>query len=267
MSIRPWIWYDTEKEECSVITGIQVSSFKPVLTTEEEVEFAFSRMREMGCITVQLQWIDPAVSVEFIGEMCRKYGISSVSVQDFYQTVLENRDYYYRLNAVTGGTWICVSRIPERLKTREGLDRYIAELREMSRELNSIGQKLCFHPVSADFAPFDGVEQPVEYLLAHMPELPVCFDLYHLHKTGRNMMEYLRRYAGRAVMVHFKDYRPNPDGTEALVPAGQGIIDWTGVVETCEETGVTYGFVEQERWEGDPFVRLKEAFDWLNGQL
>lgn len=246
-------------------TGIQVSSFRPVLTTEKEVEFAFSRMREMGCITVQLQWIDPAVSVEFIGEMCRKYRISSVSVQDFYQTVLENRDYYYRLNALTGGIWICVSRIPERLKSREGLDRYMGELREMSRELEQLGQKLCLHPVSADFAPIDGIN-PVEYLLDNMPELPICFDLYHLHKTGRNMAEYLRRYAGRVVMVHFKDYQLNADGTESLVPAGQGVIDWTGVVDTCRETGVEYAFAEQERWEGDPFIRLKEALDWLNGQ-
>lgn len=250
-----------------MITGIQVSSFKPVLTTESEVEFAFARMRDMGCTTVQTQWIDPAVSPVFVGEICRKYGIGSVSVQDFYETVLANKAYHFGLNAATNGTWVCVSRIPDRLKSREGITAYVAELREMSRELEQIGQKLCFHPVSADFAPFDGVEQPVETLLAEMPELMICFDLYHLHKTGRNMTEYLRRYRGRVVMVHFKDYRMNPDGTEALTPAGQGEIDWTGVAEACVETGVEYGFAEQERWEGDPFHRLKEAFDWLNGQL
>lgn len=247
-------------------TGIQVSSFKPVLTTEQEVEYAFSRMRRMGCATVQLQWIDAAVPIDFLGSMCEKYAIPSVSVQDFYQIVLENKGYYYDLNARTGGTWICVSRIPERLKSRERLDSYIAELREMSRELEEIGQKLCFHPVSADFAPFDGVEQPVEYLLEHMPELSICFDLYHLHKTGRNMIQYLQKYAGRVIMVHFKDYRMRDDGTEELVPAGQGVIDWTGVVDACRETGVQYAFAEQERWVGDPFERLEEAFAWLNGQ-
>lgn len=249
-----------------MITGIQVSSFKPVLTTEQEVETAFSRMRDMGCTTVQLQWIDPAVSVDFVAEMCRKYGIVSVSIQDYYVSVLDNKAYHYALNEKTGGTWVCVSRIPDRLKSREGLDQYIAELREMSRELGGMGQKLCFHPVSADFAPFDGVEQPVEYLLDHMPELAICFDLYHLHKTGRDMNAYLRNYTGRVPMVHFKDYRIHPDGTEELVPAGQGIIDWTGVVEACRETGVEYGFVEQERWVGDPFDRLEEALIWLNGQ-
>jgi sugar phosphate isomerase/epimerase len=246
--------------------GIQVSSFRPVLTTEQEVALAFQRMKAMGCDTVQLQWIDPAVSIEFIGETLKNTGIVSVSVQDFYETIRENRDYYDTLNGATGGTWICVSRIPERLKTREGLDLYVAELRAMASELALLGQKLCFHPVSGDFAPIAGLD-PVEYLLEAMPELMICADLYHLNKSGKDMCAWLRRYAGRVCMVHFKDSRTDENGKEELVPAGQGDTDWTGVVEACVETGVEYGFAEQERWQGDPFDRLKEAFDWLAGQL
>ena len=51
-----------------------------------------------------------------------------------------------------------------------------------------------------------------------------------------------------------------------LVPAGQGDTDWTGVVKTCTETNVEYGFVEQERWTRDPFDCMREALDWLDGQ-
>lgn len=252
-----------KKEVLPMKTGIQVSSFKPVLTNEREVKTAFERLAAMGCAYVQLQWIDPSVSPAFIAETLKKTGVTAVSVQDFYQTVLENGSYYTRLNQLTGGTWVCVSRIPDRLKSRAGLDQYIAELRCMAEGLAAIGQKLCLHPVSADFVPIGGLD-PVEYLLEHMPELSVCFDLYHLHKSGKDMIRWLNKYAGRVCMVHFKDYRKNPDGTEELTPAGQGQIDWTGVVRSCRETGVEYAFVEQERWQGDPFERLKEALDWLN---
>lgn len=247
-------------------TGIQVSSFKPVLTTEKEVELAFEKLRDMGSSVVQLQWIDPSVSIEFIAETMKKYGITSVSVQDYYESVRQNRAYYYDLNAATGGTWICVSRIPDRLKTLAGLDAYAQELRQMRSELEAMGQKLCFHPVSMDFAPIEGVD-PVEYLLNRMQELEICFDLYHLNKCGKNMVSWLETYAGRVPMVHFKDSVIHPDGTEELVPPGQGNVNWAGVVEACEKTGVAYGFAEQERWQGDPFLRLKEGLDWLNGQL
>lgn len=247
-------------------TGIQVSSFKPVLTSENEVKTAFARMASMGCRWVQTQWIDPSVPIPFIARILRETGIQSVSVQDFFVKIQAEQDYYFTLNHLTGGTWMCVSRIPDDLKTQDGLEAYIARLRSMAAELAKTGQKLCFHPVSADFAPIDGLD-PVEYLLDHMPELFVCFDLYHLHKTGRDMVVWLKKYAGRVCMVHFKDYKILPDGTQALVPAGQGVIDWTGVVDACVETGVEYGFVEQESWEGDPFDRLGEAFSWLNRQI
>lgn len=247
-------------------TGIQVSSFRPVLTTEEQVRTAFDKMAAMGCGVVQLQWIDPSVSIDFIAECLQQTGIRSVGVQDFYQTVLENKAYYYELNGRTGGTWICVSRIPERLKSRAGLDGYVQELKAMQRELEEIGQRLCFHPVSADFVPIDGLN-PVEYILDACPELDICFDLYHLNKSGLDMCRWIQKYAGRVCMVHFKEGRRLPDGTEQLVPVGQGDTDWTGVAEICRDTGVDYAFVEQERWDRDPFDCLREGLDWLKEKV
>jgi len=242
-------------------TGIQVSSFKPVLTTENEVKTAFEKMKAMGCEWVQLQWIDPSVSIEFIAKCLENTGIRSVSVQDFYEVIRQNKQYYINLNARTGGTWMCVSRIPDRLKTRAGLDEYVAELRAFQHELDACGQKLCFHAVAADFALVDGIN-PVEYLLNAMPELAICADLYHVNKVGLNMGDWLRRYADRVCMVHFKD-----EQNGQLVPAGQGDTDWTGVVAACVDTGVEYGFVEQERWLKDPFDCMREALDWLNNEL
>lgn len=244
-----------------MITGIQVSSLKPLLRSPNQVREAFEKIRAIGCDTVQLQWIDPSVPVEYIVETVQNCGLRSVSVQDFYQTVVENKDYYYGLNGKTGGIWVCVSRIPDRLKSRPGLDKFAQELKAMASDLEAIGQKLCFHPVCADFAPIEGVN-PVEYLLDAVPQMEICFDLYHLNKAGYNMPQTLRRYAGRVCMVHFKEGRRNPDGTETLVPAGQGDMDWSGVKEACEETGVPYAFVEQERWDRNPYDCLQEALTW-----
>lgn len=241
-------------------TGIQVSSFKAAAQTEEQVAHAFRKMQAMGCEYVQLQWIDKTVPIAHIARCLAQTGIQSVSVQDFYEIIREDPQYYIELNRATGGTWMCVSRIPERLKSPEGLVGFVEELRQFQRELDQHGQKLCFHPVSGDFAPIGGID-PVEWILETMPELAIASDLYHLNRC-RDMICWLENYPGRVCMVHYKDENAAGD----LVPPGQGIVDFRGVADVCRQIGVEYAFAEQERWEGDPFQRLKEGFDWVKMQ-
>ena len=244
-----------------MVNGIQVSSLKPLLMTSDQVWNAFANMKAIGCNTVQLQWIDPSVSPESIAVAMEAHGIRSVSLQDFYDAVLADFAYYIRLNTLTGGTWLCVSRIPERLKSQDGLDAYIKELRSMQAQLMPLGQKLCFHPVSGDYTAVPGMNA-VEYLLEHMPELEVCLDLYHLNRNCIDMPGFIRRHGKRICMVHFKD-----SIGDTLVPAGQGEARWNGVVSACLEAGIPYAFVEQERWDRDPYDCLKEAMDWLDQEI
>ena len=241
-------------------TGIQVSSLKPLLLTPEQVRDACGKMAALGCQDVQLQWIDPAVAVSEIAAALREHGILSVSVQDFYQLVQENAEYYVNLNAATGGTWLTISRIPDRCKSPEGLDVFARELQQLQDQLTPLGQRVCLHPVSADFTAVPGMNA-VEYLLEALPWLELCLDLFHLDKNCQDMPGFIRRYTGRIPMVHFKDHI---DGS--LVPAGSGQVNWTGVVEACRDAGVEYGFVEQETWEGDPYLCLNQALIWLKSQ-
>lgn len=243
-------------------TGIQVSSVKPFLKTTEQVRDAFSKMAELGCKYVQLQWIDPAVPIGDIAAALAEHDMISVSVQDFYEIVRENLSYYVNLNAATGGLWLTVSRIPERCKSPGGLDVFIEELRGLQESLAPLGQRVCLHPVTADFTAVPGMN-PVEYILDAMPELELCLDLYHLNRNCPDMPGFIRRCAGRVPMVHFKD----ADSSGTLVPAGSGTVPYDGVVEACLDAGVEYGFAEQETWQTDPYDCLRQALTWLNKEL
>lgn len=238
--------------------GIQVSSLKPLLLTKEQVWEAFRNIAALGCASVQLQWIDRSVEIRHIADALSDTGLESVGIQDFYETVISELEYYVNLNKETGGIWVAVSRIPERCKTPAGLDIFAGELEKLAEILEPLGQKLCFHPVSADFQAVPGINA-VEYLLEKLPRMALCLDLYHLNRCCGDMPGFLRRYAGRIPMVHFKD----ADETGKLVPAGRGIVAWEGVMEACREAGVTWGFAEQEQWEGDPYDCLAQALEWM----
>ena len=241
-------------------TGIQISSLKPLLKTPEEVTLAFKKMAALGCRYGQLQWIDPAVPIDHITAVMQANAMESLGTQDFYVSVMENLEYYANLNTATGGIWLTVSRIPDRCKSPEGLDIFAQELTDLRDRLEPLGQRVCLHPVTADYTAVPGMHA-VEYLLEKLPWLELCLDLFHLDKNCGDMPAFIRRYAGRIPMVHFKDHR---DGI--LVPAGQGQVRWDGVVRACREAGVAYGLAEQESWDADPYDCLGQALAWLENQ-
>ena len=242
-------------------TGIQVSSLKPLLQTPLQVRVAFEKMAALGCRYVQLQWIAPEVPVGDIADAMMASGTKSLGTQDFYVTITENVEYYVNLNTATNGRWLTVSRIPERCKSKPGLDVFARELEELQARLHPLGQRVCFHPVSADFAAVPGFDA-VGYLLEKLPWLELCLDLFHLDKNCDDMPGFIRRHAGRIPMVHFKDHREG-----RLVPAGQGQVRWAGVIAACRDAGVGFGLAEQESWEGDPYQCLKEALSWIQKEL
>ena len=242
-----------------MIAGIQVSSLRPLLKTPGQVSEAFSRFAGMGCKVVQLQWIDPDVSPEYIAQALQDTGLTSVSVQDFYTEVMADLEYYTELCTLTGSEWLCVSRIPEGYKTASGIVAYARELDRLADKIAPMGLKLCFHPTSHDYGLVDGRTLVDVLMDTTKRPLYLCLDLYHIWKSGISMPGLLRQYSGRVCMVHFKDYL----GDE-LVPAGQGEIEWDPAIDACLKTDVAYGFVEQETWSQDPFDCMAEALSWLN---
>ena len=119
--------------------------------------------------------------------------------------------------------------------------------------MSCANQRLAFHPVYEDYP-------RIEALLEMVPEMDICLDLYHLWRTGLNMPDWINQHRSRVRMVHFKDAVHG-----RLVPAGQGQVDWTGVIEACSR--VDYGFVEQETWDADPFACTQAALAWLKERL
>ena len=241
-----------ELQPAELVTTILISNIATLSLEDAETPLlqGILPITVLVCCEVLVSWVT-----------LRSAKLRSVSAQDLFDSVRADMDHYLRLNELTGGRWLCVSRVPDRFRTRDGLRRYVDELRALTDAAAARGQRVCFHPVAGDHAPVDGV-CPVEYLLEMIPALQLCLDLYHLDRAGLSMTEWIGAHAGRIEMVHFKDARAG-----VLTPAGSGEINWDGVVGACLKAGVRWAFVEQETWDGDPYKCLGEALGWLRGEI
>jgi len=243
--------------------GIQISSFKSLLTSKEGVKEVFAKIKEMGCEYVQLQWISPSVEIGDIAEALLHSELNAVSVQEIFTEFDKNREYYFALCRACNCEALVLSRIPKEYKTEVTLKEYANILCEIHEVLKIEGQHLSFHPVKDDYENINGVCK-LDILLQYLPEdVTLCLDLYHVEHAGLSISDTIQHYGKRVTEVHFKDYVYTNDGEEQLVPAGQGVICWDGVVEMCLAQNVAYAYVEQERWNGNPYDCLEEAFLWL----
>lgn len=140
-------------------------------------------------------------------------------------------------------------------QSRAQLDMLAQGLDATGRELASHGIGFGYHNHHVEFLEVDGVV-PFDYLMERTdPELvKIELDLGWLAVAGRDLNADLRRYAGRTLACHLKDYDPSRAGRLAdgsprplqylLVEPGAGNIDWREVLATMAETGVAHGYVE-----------------------
>lgn len=245
--------------------GIQISSVKKHLQTPEDVRTSFEKVSTIGYRYIQIQWISPDVSKEFIADALVESDLQCVGTQDYYDEVIPRLDSVIEMNKLWGSHSVCVSGIPERYLSLAGCMDFAKELNTIAEGLREHGMLLVFHPRRQEFVPFDG-RPATEILLENTrEEVQFGLDLGHVYMAGYEPAAWIHKVAGRMEWVHFKDIEIDSKGTERLTPVGQGVIPWTAAFQACCETGVTYGLAEQERWEKDPFVCLAESFEFLTG--
>jgi len=67
--------------------------------------------------------------------------------------------------------------------------------------------------------------------------------------SNNDIIDILRRYPGRAVTIHLKEY--SSKDKNALI--GEGEVDWKNILKFCEKVGGTEWYiVEQESYKYPP---------------
>ncbi len=144
---------------------------------------------------------------------------------------------------------------------KDGVSAFAQRFLPAARQLQEADCLLMYHNHDQEFQ-----KQGTEILLQEMAdafspqELGFTLDTYWVQAGGGDPIWWLRHLQGRTPCVHLKDMA---FGCK-MAPVGEGNMNFEGILAACQDTGVTYGLVEQDDCNGQsPLDCLRRSYQYL----
>jgi len=219
--------------------------------------------------------------------MLDKHGLTAISAHQTYESILEKPEYYIDYYKTLGVRFSAIPWMPaEKQKGTEAFDQVAADIRKAGEILHEAGVTQLYHNHDFEFETFEG-KLKLDWLYETIPAhaLQTEIDSCWAHYAGFDPSEVVRKYAGRAPIVHLKDYVCEQKGgpVYALIdsegnamekeetqsdfrfaPLGTGKQNMPAIIAAAEAAGAEFVVVEQdESYEADSLDCAKISRDYL----
>jgi sugar phosphate isomerase/epimerase len=115
---------------------------------------------------------------------------------------------------------------------------------EIAAKAKPEGFHVGYHNHGQEFEKMEG-EVPFDaFFGAASPDVKVQLDIGHAARAGANVLDVIRRYRGRIVSVHVKEYAPNNDS--AVLGDEGGAIAWKDVFKALSTSPGLEWYISEE---------------------
>ncbi len=146
-------------------------------------------------------------------------------------------------NKTLGNKYVIVPWLqPNEANPREAWLAYAKRFNELAEKLAPQGMKIGYHNHAHDFAPV-GDTTGWDLLASNTrPDVIMQLDLGNAMSGGADPITYLRRYPGRTVTIHLKEF----SATNKNAMIGEGDVKWAEVFKLCRSIGGTRWYIIEE---------------------
>ena len=178
-----------------------------------------------------------------------------------------------------GHTYLINAWVDESIRKEPDAWKRIAETYNTAAAASKrAGIQFAYHNHHFEFAPRTDLngKLPFDYLLETCdPALvKIELDLCWIAATGKDPLDYFRRYPGRFPLVHVKGLKKLPPGTGAASPitailpeitdvGHDDVVDWKRTFAQSGTAGIKHYFIEHDQPK-DPFESLKASYDYVS---
>jgi sugar phosphate isomerase/epimerase len=152
----------------------------------------------------------------------------------------------------------------DKYKNTDALKQTTALYNEISIALKTAGIKFGLHNHWWEFEKNEESVYPFYYLLENLdPDIFFEIDIYWAKTSGQDPVKVLTDFGKRAPLLHIKD-GPAQKGDLMYkhVPAGEGTVDFSGVVKAGGKN-IEWMIVEFDEYEHDIFEGIQKSYSYL----
>ena len=205
---------------------------------------------------------------EDVKKTCEEFGLVPLSAHVPYLDLIEDPEGTVACYKKAGCQQIVIPYLTEEYRPgAEKFEETIADMTKLGEIANKYGMTLLYHNHDFEFVKVDG-EYGLDIIYNRIPAnlLQTEVDTCWVNIGGENPAEYVKKYTGRAPVVHLKDFYlsgKRPDRLYALIgldedeeqeeastfefrPVGHGMQDMPAILDAAVAAGAGWVVVEQD---------------------
>ena len=229
-----------------------------------DFEGTLKKVKALGYDAVEFAGLYGKSAAE-VKKLCEEIGLVPLSAHVPFIDMMNDLsllDVY----AEIGCKFIVIPYLTEEYRPgNEKFADFIEGAKVLGKKANELGMKLCYHNHDFEFVKVDG-EYALDILYKEVSAdlLQTELDTCWVNVGGENPADYLRKYAGRAEILHLKDFvgcksenmyaligidedeKKETGGKFEFRPVGSGVQNFPAILAAAEESGVEWVVVEQD---------------------
>ena len=249
--------------------AIQLYTLRDFCKTAADFAVSMKKVREIGYTSVQISGVGPSPEAELVA-MCKAEGLTICATHESGAAILDDTDKVIaRLRAL--GTKLTAYPYPAGIDfdNPEHINTLIKKLDIAGAKFRAAGMKLGYHNHANEFYRPAGGKAFLERIYDETsPENIVAeLDTFWVQRGGGDVVEWVKRVKGRQPFIHLKDFKVAPNGDISFCEIGAGTLPFKRIIAEAEAGGCEWFIVEQDSCPGDPFVSIKQSFDYIKANL
>lgn len=236
----------------------QMYTVREFMQTLPDMDASFGKVRAAGYQAVQLSG-GGKVDIHAVRDLLDKHGLEPCATHISFESIMEDVERVIEDHRVLRCPYIGIGGMPEKYRLdAEGYRTFARLIEPKARAMADAGFKFIYHNHHFEFRKLDGrIGMEILMEVTDPAWFQFEIDTYWVQMGGGDVIDWIRKLAGRMDCIHFKDMVTSPDAYEPIMAeVGLGNMNWQGIIAACAQAGVKWHIVEQDVCRRDPFESL-----------